>query len=68
MSDDDRLAAKTRAALARLEGVHEVRMFGGIGFMLNGNLLAVSQYVDCFSGSVRKGRAKRCRGPVHDRW
>jgi TfoX/Sxy family transcriptional regulator of competence genes len=40
MNDDDRLAAKTRAALARLEGIHEVRMFGGIGFMLNGNLLA----------------------------
>src|SRR6516164_6684507 len=40
MGDDERLAAKTRAALGRMDGVREVRMFGGIGFMLNGNLLA----------------------------
>ncbi len=28
-----------RAGLARVGGVHEVRMFGGIGFMLHGNLM-----------------------------
>jgi hypothetical protein len=36
---DPELAVAIRSALARLKGVTEVRMFGGIGFMLNGNLL-----------------------------
>ncbi len=40
MNDDERLAAKTREAVARVKGVREVRMFGGVGFMLDGNLLA----------------------------
>ena len=38
----DDLAAQVRAALADVARVHEVRMFGGIGFMLNGNLLAAA--------------------------
>lgn len=36
MSFDEDLAASVRAALAG--AAHEIRMFGGIGFMLNGNL------------------------------
>lgn len=39
MNADD-LAAAVRAALAGASTIREVRMFGGIGFMLNGNLLA----------------------------
>jgi len=38
VSFDEDLAASVRAALARAGDVREVRMFGGIGFMLNGNL------------------------------
>ena len=38
--DADDLAAAVRAALAAAGTVREVKMFGGIGFMLNGNLLA----------------------------
>ena len=38
--DADELAAEVRTILARTAGVTEMRMFGGIGFMLNGNLLA----------------------------
>ena len=38
--DDQELAASVRAALAGAGDVKEVRMFGGIGFMLNGNLVA----------------------------
>jgi TfoX/Sxy family transcriptional regulator of competence genes len=34
------LAARVRAALLGADAVREVRMFGGIGFMLNGNLIA----------------------------
>lgn len=37
---DDTLAESIRAALTNIGAVTEVKMFGGIGFMLNGNLLA----------------------------
>jgi TfoX/Sxy family transcriptional regulator of competence genes len=42
MADDQELAAIVRAALAGTGDVREVRMFGGIGFMLNGNLVAAA--------------------------
>jgi TfoX/Sxy family transcriptional regulator of competence genes len=42
MSFDEDLAAGVRAALARAGDVHEIRMFGGIGFMLNGNLVVAA--------------------------
>ena len=34
------LAGRVRRRLAGLEGVEEKRLFGGVGFLLNGNLLA----------------------------
>jgi TfoX/Sxy family transcriptional regulator of competence genes len=40
MRGEDDLAARVRACLAGVEGVSEMRMFGGVGFMLNGNMLA----------------------------
>jgi TfoX/Sxy family transcriptional regulator of competence genes len=42
MADDQELAASVRAALAGTGVIREVRMFGGIGFMLNGNLVAAA--------------------------
>jgi TfoX/Sxy family transcriptional regulator of competence genes len=36
------IAAEVRAALADMPAIHEVRMFGGIGFMLNGNMLVAT--------------------------
>lgn len=36
---DPELAGAVRAALTGVRAVTEVKMFGGIGFMLNGNLL-----------------------------
>ncbi len=39
MAFDEALAARLRGALARRRTVEEKRMFGGIGFLLNGNLL-----------------------------
>ena len=42
MLDDHKLAAGVRAALAGTGDIREVRMFGGIGFMLNGNLVAAA--------------------------
>ena len=40
MAIDEKLATHVRAALADATRVHEVKMFGGIGFMLNGNMVA----------------------------
>jgi hypothetical protein len=39
VAPDSELVRAVRSALNRVKGVTEVKMFGGIGFMLNGNLL-----------------------------
>ena len=39
MAYDEGLAQLMRDALARLDGVTEKRMFGGLCFMLNGNMV-----------------------------
>jgi hypothetical protein len=38
MAYDEGLAQRVREALGELPGLTEMRMFGGIGFMLQGNL------------------------------
>jgi TfoX/Sxy family transcriptional regulator of competence genes len=42
MGSEEELTAKVHAALAAGGPVREVRMFGGIGCMLNGNMAAAS--------------------------
>jgi len=42
MTDESDLALRVRAALHAVEGVGEVKMFGGVGFMVNGNLVAAA--------------------------
>ena len=39
MPFDENLAGRVRTALARKKGVEEKRMFGGVVFMLHGNML-----------------------------
>jgi TfoX/Sxy family transcriptional regulator of competence genes len=39
MAYDKPLAARIRAALVRKKNIEEKKMFGGVGFLLNGNLL-----------------------------
>ena len=39
MAFDEALAARIRDAQARKRGVEEKKMFGGVGYLLNGNLL-----------------------------
>jgi len=39
MAFDEFLAARIRDALARERGVEEKKMFSGVGFLLNGNML-----------------------------
>ena len=42
MTDDQNLVASVRAALVGSGEIREVKMFGGIGFMLNGNMVAAA--------------------------
>jgi TfoX/Sxy family transcriptional regulator of competence genes len=42
MASDEDLAASVRAVLKSAGLIREVKMFGGIGFMLNGNLVAAA--------------------------
>lgn len=42
MAIDEKLANHVRSALADASQVREVKMFGGLGFMLNGNMVAAS--------------------------
>ncbi len=39
MAFDENLAARIRGALTRKRNIEEKKMFGGVGFLLNGNLL-----------------------------
>jgi TfoX/Sxy family transcriptional regulator of competence genes len=39
MAFDEFLAARIREAFARKKGVEEKKMFGGVGFLLHGNML-----------------------------
>jgi TfoX/Sxy family transcriptional regulator of competence genes len=38
MAFDETLAERIRKALARKKGIAEKKMFGGVGFLLNGNM------------------------------
>jgi len=42
MAIDQKLTDHVRAALSDAKPVREVKMFGGIGFMLNGNMVAAT--------------------------
>ena len=39
MAFDEALAERIRRGLARKKGIEEKKMFGGVGYLLNGNLL-----------------------------
>jgi TfoX/Sxy family transcriptional regulator of competence genes len=39
MAFSEELAGRIRQGLARRKGIEEKKMFGGVGFLLNGNLL-----------------------------
>src|SRR5437660_5358267 len=39
MAFDENLAARIRSTLARKKNIEEKKMFGGIGFLLSGNML-----------------------------
>ena len=54
MSAESDLALRVRAALQGVEALREVKMFGGVGFMVNGNLVAAASK----GGLLRVGRER----------
>ena len=62
MADDQELAADVRAALAGTGDIREVRMFGGIGFMLNGNMVAAASRRGLL---LRVGKDRQAEALVH---
>ena len=62
MADDQELAAHVRAALAGAGNVREIKMFGGIGFMLNGNLVAATSRRGLL---VRVGKDRQSEALAH---
>ncbi len=62
MADDQELAANVRAALAGTGDIREVRMFGGIGFMLNGNMVAAASRRGLL---LRVGKDRQAEALVH---
>lgn len=44
MAIDEKLAQHVRTALAEASQVSEIKMFGGLGFMLNGNMVAATSH------------------------
>ena len=66
MALDQDLAASVRTALVGASAIREVKMFEGIGFMLNGNLVAA---VSKRGLLVRVGIAvMRSRSRVRGQW
>jgi hypothetical protein len=69
MAFEQDLAASVRTALAGAGAVREVKMFGGIGFMLNGNLVAgAPPGAACSCASARIATPMRSRSPARVRW
>lgn len=66
MAADARLTQRVRTALARRRGVSEKRMFGGVAFMLNGNMcvgiledrLMVRVGADAYATALRRPHAR----------
>jgi hypothetical protein len=54
MAFDESLAARIRDALVRTQGVAEKKMFGGVGFLLDGNML-VGVWKDALIARVGPG-------------
>lgn len=66
MAFDEDLAARIRERLARQKGIGEKRMFGGVGFLLNGNLL-VGVWKDSLAVRLGKEQGEAAAGELHVR-
>jgi hypothetical protein len=59
MAFDEALAKRIRQGLARKKGIEEKKMFGGIGFLLNGNMLVGVWKDSLIATSTRKDTTMR---------
>ncbi len=66
MAFDEDLAARVRDALSRTRGVKEQKMFGGLCFLLNGNLL-VGVWKDSLIARLGPDEAPAALGEPHVR-
>ena len=66
MAFDEALAERIRQALARRKNVEEKKMFGGVGFLLNGNML-VGVWKDSLDRPARPGRGEEALLEPHVR-
>jgi TfoX/Sxy family transcriptional regulator of competence genes len=64
MAIDEKLSGHVRAALADASEVREVKMFGGLGFMLNGNMIAASSDRGLLVRVGEQGEAKALAKPA----
>ena len=64
MAFDEALAERIRQALARKHGVEGKKMFGGIGFLLNGNLLVGVRKDSLLVRLGPEQSDERCRKPT----
>ena len=68
MALDEDLAERVRVALAGTGAVREVRMFGGLCFMLNGNMVAGTSKRGPLSASAKTNNPLYLRGPAQNPW
>jgi hypothetical protein len=66
MAFDEALAERIRQRLARRKNVEEKKMFGGVGFLLNGNLL-VGVWKSCLCARLGPEQAGEARREPHVR-
>jgi len=63
MAMDEKLAENVRKALSGVSGVTEVKMFGGIGFMLHGNMAVAASDRGLLVRVGKEGDAEALRLP-----
>ena len=59
MAFNEALTERIRQGLARKKGIEEKKMFGGIGFLLNGNMLVGVWKDSLIATSTRKDTTMR---------
>ena len=67
MSYDETTAKRVRPLLSRRKGFEEKKMFGGIGFLLNGNMCCGVWKEFLIFNTLRHRHRRRCSRPPSSR-
>jgi hypothetical protein len=65
---DEQLADRIRSALATVDGVSEPKMFGGVAFMVHGNMTVGIVGTDLMVRVRASNGLRRCAEPTPARW